>query len=236
MSLVIDTARLAATTTQTQPVVAGRSGEIVVEIENRGEAPLYDVAVRLREATRSESGGGQRLSTIPPFDDGYHVDRIAGRARRQWTFAVRPLVNEAGLVVPMDLQVESLDEVSWERRLFRMARGESHGMEHLQPERVTGTFTVEIEARPEVYVAIGALELARRWVEKGYEGLKELGRDTHRALQTTLPGEAPIEPARVALSEDSFRGLFEVIGMGVRVFEAAKRNFGSEGSGGGSSS
>lgn len=236
MSLVIDTARLSVTAMQTQPVVAGRSGEIVIELENRGEAALRDVVVRLREPTAGESGGGQRLSTIPPFEDGYHVDHMAGRTKRRWTFAIRPLVNESGFAVPMELQVESMDELSWQRMMLRATRSESFGMEHLKPERLTGTFDVEIEARPEVYVAIGALELARRWVEKGYDGLKELGRDTHRTLQTTLPGGAPIDPARVALSEDSFRGLFEVIGMGIRVVEAAKRNFGSDGSTGGSSS
>jgi len=236
MSLVIDTVHLSATAMQTQPVVAGRSGEVVIELENRGEAALRDVVVRLREATSSERDTGRRLSTIPPFEDGYHVDHVAGRSKRRWMFALRPLVNESGLVVPMELQIESMDELSWQRMILRSARSVPSDLELLRPERLTGTFDVEIEARPEVYVAIGALELARRWVEKGYDGLKELGRDTHRALQTTLPGGAPIEPARVALSEDSFRGLFEVIGMGVRVFEAAKRSFGSDGSEGGSSS
>jgi hypothetical protein len=236
MILVINHARLAASATMAQPVVAGRSGEVVIEIENRADEALHDVRLGLRETGISSDGAGRHLATIPPFDDGYCLTKLNGRVKRRFTFAVRPLHAESGIKVPMELHVEAYPEPTLEYAMRKVRDWRTPSAAKLEPEQrqlqLQGGFEIDIEARPEIYAAIGALELARRWVEKGYDGLKELGRETHQNLQTTLPGGTPIEPARVALSEDSFRGLFELVGAGVRVFEAARRNLGGDGSGG----
>ncbi|MFQ5668748.1 MAG: hypothetical protein ACE5I7_20295 [Candidatus Binatia bacterium] len=188
------------------PVIDVRIGELSVKVKNPTQQPMRDVTVALRNAT---SSGTPAFTVTPSFEDGgYKIDTILAEKCETRMFCLRPIQAEVGRNHGMQavLKFRQGDEGP-----AKSEESEAELREH------QARFEVPVEARPEIYAAIGALESLRAGLSLGYEGLVKRGREKHGALRTVLPGAASVEPARVALSEGSFKFLLEAIELGTRI-------------------
>ena len=204
------------------PVVDSRIGELTIQVTNPTEVPMQRVSVRVREAATT---GAPFFSVTPSADyGGYAIPTIEPGKSVPLAFCVRPVQAEIGREYRFQVvAVFSLEDAkSRDRRARAAGRGEGQGRAGYEEGNVKmlqqeAQFKLPVEARPEVYAAIGALESLRARLLSGYDSLVAKGRDTHDALGTVLPGGSAVEPAHVALDPGSFRFLFEALELGVRV-------------------
>jgi len=174
-----------------EPLVDARVGEIVVTLKNKGERNLPGGRLTLRDL-----GGPQNPAfavTPSSRDGGYQVDAVplGGTPR---AFCLRPLQAEVGRKYPVEVAFTPCDG-----------------------KALTLVVAVAVEARPEVYAAIGAIDVVRRNLLAGYEHLVAAGKQAHQAQGTILPGGRPIEAAPVALGPGSFQFVMEALELGLRV-------------------
>lgn len=197
--------------TLVEPLIDSRGGEMEVTLTNPRRKRWQDVVVRLKEVGASD--GVRRFSILPSYaDGGYRIDEIPPLGSLARRFSLRPLHADVGSVTEIEVSLE-----------FRDA------------QELKAVFSVRVEARPEVYAALGAAEWLRERLLAGYEELEQTGRRTHRKLGGSWPSPESLEPARLALGEESFRKLFEVLQLGARVADGISRKPGG-GSGGDKSS
>jgi len=79
----------------------------------------------------------------------------------------------------------------------------------------TATAEIFVEARPEVYAAIGAAETVRAQLLDFYNNAKQKGREVHE--QTALP-ESKGDPTSRALQPTSFQWALQMVEMGTKLF------------------
>jgi hypothetical protein len=181
----------------TKAVTDGQSGEVAVSFRPERDAS----GVRLT-VTMAVEGAAERLAFIPTADHGgYLLERVAAGTRVDRVFTVKPI----------DAEVGSIHRC---RAHARFAAGEEHSAE----------FAVHVEARPEVYAALGAVEHARRVLVGAYDSLKQLGKEVHRGAGTVLPS-APRDAVHETLHPDTVQWALDMIESGTRQFSerAAQR-------------
>jgi hypothetical protein len=174
-----------------EPIVESRVGEIVVTVKNPQATDQPGGKLTLRDLS---------AATAPAFaitpasvDGGYDVGVIpAGGTTR--TFCVRPVHAEVGRTYYLELALTP-----------------PQGTPSVLP------LQVKVDARPEVYAMLGAIDGLRSRLLSGYDNLVAAGRDVHEQHGTVLPGGRPIEPARVALHHSSFNFAMQAIELGLRV-------------------
>lgn len=198
------------TPTVVQPLVEARTGEVQVTFKNPLKKSLRGIVMKLQEEGGNAPVAARRFAVVPSFEDGgYQIDEIEPETTVTRTFCLRPVEANVGTETQFEATVES---------------GE---------ERIGKPIPVRVEARPEVYAAVGAAEWLRERLLAVYDELQRIGLETHKGLGETWPGAAPADPARVALSGESFKRVFEAIQLGVRIVDSISRKSG--GAGGGSS-
>ena len=170
----------------TRAVVDGQYGEITVTVVP--DAKLEAVSV---SATAQATDGGTvaPLALIP--DSGYAVATADQGVALARLFAVKPVAAEAGKTYAVQVQL------AW--------KGGTLGK----------SVQVPVEARPEVYAAIGAVEHLRRTLLGAYESFKQVGKTVHQ--NTTLPDSGG-EPARQALHPETFQWALSMVEMGTKLF------------------
>jgi hypothetical protein len=206
-----------------QPVVEARTGEVRVQVTNPTSEELRDVTLRFEEIT-GEVREARRFAIIPSVDDGGYVIPViepGGTASR--TFCLRPVQASVGSVTEFEASLEP--RVSDDGKRIAAAR---------LPELKSAAFVVRVEARPEMYAAVGAAEWLRDSVLRAYDELQQKGRTTYQERGFTRPGMKPVDAPRVVLSEKTFETIFQAIEVGVRIADGIVRRSGS-GDGGGKS-
>lgn len=176
-------------------VVDGAIGELTVTYQNTGGAPANDVVVRVQHGGAVSPNAAGHLAYIPgPTEGGYALGTVAPGASVTRSFAIKPIDAEAGKTYQADAQVTSSGA----------------------PENASAD--VFVEARPEVYAAIGVAETVRAQVLDFYNNAKQKGRDAHES--TALP-ETRGDPTARALQPSSFQWALQMIELGTKMFRAA---------------
>ncbi len=171
-------------------VADAQSGEVVVSFTPTAAAKNVRLTVELVQATDPP-----KLGFVPDAAHGGYLlaDVPAGKTIDR-VFTARPIDADVGS----------------EFQCIAYARGE--GVNEASP-----TFTVHIEARPEVYAALGAVEQVRRVLIGAYDSLKQLGKEVHRTSGTVLPA-SPRDAVREVLHPDSVQWALDIIEQGTREF------------------
>jgi hypothetical protein len=195
-----------------RPIVDGGTGEIAVEVLNDSDRALPGGRLSLRDRGSAKAP----LFAITPAQDdgGYELARIpVGGIRRM--FCVRPVQAEVGHRYDIDIVFERhADAKAVERERTRADKTAA-------PDRtlVARSF-VNVEARPEVYAAIGAVETLRDELLKRYKDLVHKGRETNKRFETMLPRSPSPDAVHVALGRQSFDFLMQALDLGLRVVQA----------------
>ncbi len=207
-----------------QPVIEARTGEVRVQVTNPTDAELRDVMLRFEEIT-GEMREARRFAIIPSSDDGgYAIPVIEPGGTESRTFCLRPVQAPVGSVTEFQASLEPRVDDHGERS----AAGKL-------PDLESAAFSVRVEARPEMYAAVGAAEWLRDALLRAYDELQEKGRTTYQERGFTRPGMQPADAPRVILSEKTFETIFQAIEVGVRIADGIARRSGSGGGGGGQS-
>lgn len=184
--------------TLVQPLVQGRTGEIRVTLTNRGGRSLPAGVLRVQEAGGRDPA---RFAVVPPYEDGgYRLDEVPAEGTVARSFCLRPVDAEVGADTDFEVSFESPDGPVL-RELF----------------------VARIEARSEVYAAIGAVAWLRERLLAAYDELEETGRRAHESMGGTWPANDAADPARVVLGEESFRRVFELVQLGARIIDGVAK-------------
>lgn len=174
-----------------EPIVDARVGEIVITVKNSQSAPQAGGTLTLRDL--SPANAPAFAITPAGVDGGYDVSPIpVGGTTR--TFCVRPVHAEVGRTYYLEVALTPRDGTASVLRL-----------------------SVKVDARPEVYAMLGALEGVRTRLLDGYDNLIASGKQVHEQHGTVLPGGRQVEPARVALNHSSFNFAMQALELGLRV-------------------
>jgi hypothetical protein len=165
---------------------------VIVKFTNTTGGPLPNVVFTVQDNGPITPDANGSLAYIPgQADGGYVVASIANNAKVERLFAIKPLDAEAG------------------KRYSALATVGSE----------TQTFEIFVEARPEVYAAIGAAERMRQTLLGLYDDFKQTGRTVHE--ETALPttdGEA----ANEALQPSSFQWAMSAVEMVTRTSKSQR--------------
>ena len=173
-----------------KPVADAQAGEVLVSFTPSGAAKNVRITVETTQAS-----GTLQLAFIPDATHGgYLVADVSAGTTVDRVFTAKPVDAEVGTDLPC----------------VAYARGD--GVNETSP-----AFTIHIEARPEVYAALGAVEHVRRLLIGAYDSLKQLGKEVHRTSGTVLPA-SPRDAVREALDPDSVRWALDMIERGTRQF------------------
>ena len=189
-----------------QPPVEGRTGEALITIRNENQERELSVRhVVVREVTGGSSRESRRFAVIPAEEDGgYRGITVPAQGSKALSFCLRPLeAAEVGTSTAFDVEVVIGDT------------------------KLHESLTVQVEARPEVYAALGAVEWLREKMLTTYREMQQKGRETQRDRRMTWPSAEPADPVGVALGEESFRKVFEAIQLGARILDGIGRKSGS---------
>ncbi len=189
-------------------VVDGRSGEVTVVVKNDTQFPLADVRVRVTHEPGQAAG---RLEILPSAEHGgYQVERLAPGETLVRRFAVEPVEVAVGATYTAHAEVEG-----------RPVRADDDGND-LRPPRVEPLtkvvpIAIEIFARPELYLALGAVAYAQRALRERYAQLVKLGYETQKQRPTQLPSTASVDPIGDVLSQATFDWARDVASLGLRL-------------------
>ncbi len=173
-----------------KPVADGQSGEVVVSFTASAGAKNVRLTVELVHATDAP-----KLTFVPDAAyGGYLLPDVAAGRTVERVFTARPIDAEVGT------------------DYHCVANAVGVGV-----NESSASFTIQIEARPEVYAALGAVEHVRRVLIGAYDSLKQLGKEVHRTSGTVLPA-SPRDAVREALSPDSVQWALDKIEQGTREF------------------
>jgi len=174
-------------------VVDGAMGEITVTFENKTGAPCTAVKITVEDGGAVSPNAEGHLGYLPASTDGgYDVGTVAVNETVVRSFAVKPVDAESGKTYQANAKVEF-----------------SGG----GPE--TATAEIFVEARPEVYAAIGAAETLRAQFLELYNNAKQKGREIHE--DTALP-DTKGDPTSRALQPTSFQWALQMVELGTKVF------------------
>ena len=189
---------MAITIDVTQAVTDGQFGELTITFRNDTTAAVNGATLYVSHNGVITPDAQGSLAYIPAkTDGGYAVPGpIAAGASVSRVFAVKPVDAEAGKTY--DALVEATPQ------------GGATQSAHQQ---------MFVEARPEIYAAIGAAERLRQTLLNSYEDFKQTGRQVHQ--ETALP-ETGGEPANEALQPSSFQWALSAIEFGTRLFQSQR--------------
>ncbi len=174
-----------------KPVADGQAGEVVVSFT--ASSPARNVRLTVEPVLAT---GTPRLLFVPDaVHGGYLLPEVAAGTPIDRLFSVKPVDAEAGT----DHQCVAY---------ARFCDGS---------EEASTAFTIHVEARPEVYAALGAVEHLRRVLIGAYDSLKQLGKEVHRNSGTVLP-TAPRDAVRETLHPDTVQWALDMIEQGTRQF------------------
>lgn len=179
------------------PVVQGREGEIHVTATNEGRMRVH----RLDIAVAASSPG---LSITPSVEHGGYVITTGLEPGEKICrpFLVRAVTADAGRSIRLTANAKFVDEKTG-------IAGE---------DAVPRSTDIKIEARPEVYAALGAADAIRDGLKELYEKAKERGRENEGKYKSHLAGGTPSEPLQVALGEEAFRWALSMVELGTRLY------------------
>jgi hypothetical protein len=176
-------------------VVDGAIGELKVTFENKSGGKLDEVRMAVEHGGPVSPDAAGHLAYVPgTAEGGYAVGSVAAGATVERVFAVKPIDAEAGKTYKADATVS-----------FK------GGTESASAE-------LFVEARPEVYAAIGAVETLRAQFLDLYNNAKEKGREVHE--HTALP-ETKGDPASRVLQPTSFQWALQMVEVGTKMFRAS---------------
>jgi hypothetical protein len=174
----------------TKAVVDGQYGEVSVTCVTDDALENLQITVSTKP-TDPNAPATPALGFLPD-NDGYVLPAVAKATTVTRAFAIKPVAAEAGKTYVGEVQV------TW--------KGGTP---------VAKTFSVPVEARPEVYAALGAVEHLRRTFLGAYESLKQVGKTVHQG--TTLPDSGG-EPVAQALRPETFQWALSMVEMGTQIF------------------
>lgn len=184
-----------ATTIQiVRTVVDGAIGELTITYENQSGAVANDVVIKAAHGGAITPNSAGHLGYLPgATEGGYAVGNVAAGATVVRSFAIKPVDAEAGKTYQVDATVTFVG-----------------GNEN-------ASANVFVEARPEVYAAIGIADTVRAQVLELYNNAKQKGRDAHEG--TSLP-ETRGDPTARALQPTSFQWALQMIELGTKMFRS----------------
>lgn len=201
-------------------VVDTRVAEVQVAFENTLSQSVYEATLGIRPARQASA-----FAVTPSLEEGgYVLGEVEPGQQLTRTFCVRPVEAEVGRKYTMHVVLQ-----------YRIRREQTRGQECVLSEVMEPPheFHIDVEARPEVYAVIGALETLRGSLEKTYESFVDTGRSTHKDLKTALPRGEKVDIPRVALSKGSFKFLLEAVEVGSRLLNIPLRRSEKDGGDGG---
>jgi hypothetical protein len=176
-------------------VVDGAMGEIAVTYHNTGGAAVADVRITVSDGGPVSANATGHLLYLPGTSDGgYLVASVAAGGSVSKSFAVKSVDAEAGKTFQANAQVS-------------LVSGDE-----------TASAEIFVEARPEVYAAIGAAETLRAQLLDFYNNAKQKGREIHE--DTALP-ESKGDPAARALQATSFQWALQMVEAGTKLFRVS---------------
>ena len=174
----------------TKAVVDGQYGEVAVTFVPDDKLEGVQVSAASK-ATDAGTGTAPALRFIPD-NEGYSLPAADKGVTVTRVFAIKPVGAEVGKTYVAEIRVS--------------AKGTT---------TAATSFEVPVEARPEVYAALGAVEHLRRTLLGAYESFKQVGKTVHQG--TVLPDTGG-EPATQALHPETFQWALSVVEMGTRLF------------------
>ena len=173
-------------------VVDGAIGEVTVTFDNSGEPQRDNVVITIEDGGPVSPNADGHLVYIPgAVEGGFAVGQVAADTIVVRSFAVKPVDAEAGKTYQATATVA-----------FDGGQEEAHA-------------DVFVEARPEVYAAVGAAEALRAQLLEFYNNAKEHGRAVHE--NTALP-ETKGDPTSRALQPSSFQWAMQMVELGTKMF------------------
>ena len=194
---------MALTIDMTRAVVDGEFGEIQVTFKNSTNAPVTGLRLTVVDNGPISPNALGSLAFLPSAPDGGYAvpGTIAVNTDVKRVFAIKPIDAEAGKTYGVKTAAD------WS--------GGGH------EDTVTPVF---VEARAEVYAAIGASERLRELLLGAYENFKDAGRQVHK--DTTLP-DTQGEPVSYSLQPSTFQWALGLIEQGTKLFKDQKKSTGN---------
>ncbi|MFZ4738216.1 MAG: hypothetical protein ACOYM9_19835 [Bradymonadia bacterium] len=141
--------------------------------------------------------GGTPFEVVPSATHGYRLAAL-GAGEHEFTFMVKPVDAQTGRPHVLTFEVTYTD-----------AEGQS--------QRHFGQVAIEVEARREYYVALGAIHTLRdealSWLEKA----EARGRRAQRENPSRVPSSLEVDPLRAAMSDGAFDWLRDAATLGARL-------------------
>jgi hypothetical protein len=176
----------------TRTVVDGAMGELTVTYQNSSAAAVNDVRITVEDGGAVSPNAEGHLVYLPgSTDGGYVIATVAAGDSVAKSFAVKSVDAEAGKTYQATARAA-------------LAAGDE-----------TASVEIFVEARPEVYAAIGAAETLRAQLLDLYNNAKQKGREIHE--DTALP-ETKGDPASRALQPTSFQWALQMVEVGTKLF------------------
>src|SRR5438045_2942011 len=138
----------------TKAVVDGQYGELTVTVVPDDKLEGVNLSAVAQSTTDTGGGTVAPLALVP--DSGYAVAAADKGVALSRMFAIKPVAAEAGKTYTVQAQV------TW------------------KGGTLSKVVQVPVEARPEVYAAIGAVEHLRRTLLGAYESFKQVGKTVHQ--------------------------------------------------------
>jgi hypothetical protein len=186
----------------TKAVVDGEFGELKLTFTNSSAGPVTGLKLSVKDNGPVSPNALGSLVYLPAEADGGYLipGSVAQGAQVSRLFAIKPVDAEAGKTFA------AVGSATW-----------SGGSESANAQ-------VFVEARPEVYAAIGAGERMRQVLLGAYENFKAAGRAVHQ--ETALP-DTKGEPASYALQPTTFQWALGLIEQGTKAFKDQKKQTGN---------
>ena len=167
----------------------GHPVPVEVVVSPVGEAT--DVVIRALDA-------GAPFEVVPSATHGGYRLGALNAGEHEVTFMVKPLDAHTGRSYTLAFEVTYTD-----------AEG--------QPQQSVDRVTIEVEARREYYVALGAIHTLRdealSWLEKA----EARGRRAQRENPSRVPSSHEVDPLRAAMSDGAFDWLRDAATLGARL-------------------
>ncbi len=174
-------------------VVDGAIGELTVTHVNSSGVAETGVRITVDHGGAISSNAAGHLAYIPgSTDGGYEVGVVAAGATVVRSFGVKPVDAEAGKTYQINASVSS-----------------AGGAE-------SATAELFVEARPEVYAALGLAETVRAQALDFYTNAKQKGREVHEG--TALP-ETKGDPTSRSLQPTTFQWALQMVELGTKLFK-----------------
>jgi len=167
----------------------GHPVPVEVMVAPRGEAT--DVVIRALD-------GGAPFEVVPSAAHGGYRLGALKAGEHALTFMVKPVDAQTGRTYPLAFEVTYTD-----------AEG--------QPQRCVEQVAIEVEARREYYVTLGAIHTLRDAAQSWLEQAEARGRRAQRENPSRVPSSHEVDPLRAAMSDGAFDWLRDAATLGARL-------------------